>query len=215
MAILRNGRTLEVVDHRVEGGRTVLVMEGGGELTLPSEQVVAIRAVPVSEPAHGPAESGAGGPVASPAAGLPAGPRSTDAPIQADPGAVFDPAALRDLASRVARRHEVDESLVLAVIEVESRFDAFAVSPRGAMGLMQLMPRTASRFSVENTFDPVQNMEGGVRYLKELLGRYGGKVHLALAAFNAGEEAVDRFGGVPPYPETQQYVVRVVRALKR
>jgi len=131
------------------------------------------------------------------------------------PGQVFDRGALRGLAARIARKHAVDETLIQAVIEVESRYDAFAVSPRGAMGLMQLMPRTAARFDVRNTFDPIQNVDGGVRYLKELLARYGGEVRLALAAYNAGEDAVDRFGGIPPYPETRQYVVRVLRLLPR
>ncbi|MBI1951108.1 MAG: lytic transglycosylase domain-containing protein [Acidobacteria bacterium] len=119
------------------------------------------------------------------------------------------------MASRIARRHRVDEALVLAVIEVESRYDAFAVSPRGAMGLMQLMPQTAARFAVANAFNPVENVDGGVRYLKELLERYSGQVRLALAAYNAGEQAVDRFGGIPPFRETEQYVVRVTRALAR
>ena len=112
-------------------------------------------------------------------------------------------------------RHRVDEALVLAVIEVESRYDAFAVSPRGAMGLMQLMPQTAARFAVGNAFNPVENVDGGVRYLKELLERYSGQVRLALAAYNAGEQAVDRFGGIPPFRETEQYVVRVTRVLSR
>ena len=124
-------------------------------------------------------------------------------------------ASSTDHAARIARKHQVDEGLVLAVIEVESRYDAFAVSPRGAMGLMQLMPETAARFAVRNTFNPVENVDGGVRYLKELLARYSGQVRLALAAYNAGEDAVDQFKGIPPFRETQQYVARVLRALPR
>jgi len=138
-----------------------------------------------------------------------------DGQIILRPGEVFDGNVLRDLAGRIARLHAVDEGLVRAVIEVESRFDAFAVSPRGAMGLMQLMPKTAQRFAVSNPFDPVENIDGGVRYLKELLGRYEGRIPLALAAYNAGEEAVDRHRGIPPYRETRQYVTRIQRILSR
>ena len=129
-------------------------------------------------------------------------------------GAVFDPVELRKLAGRVARRHGLSEALVQAVVQVESRYDAFAVSPRGAMGLMQLMPQTARRFQVDDAFDPVDNLNGGVRYLKELLERYSGETQLALAAYNAGEKAVERYGGIPPYRETMQYVDRVLRALQ-
>jgi soluble lytic murein transglycosylase-like protein len=130
-------------------------------------------------------------------------------------GGAFDQDALRTMAARIARRYGVAETLVQAVIEVESRYDPFAVSPRGAMGLMQLMPKTASRFAVANVFDPVQNVDGGVRYLKELLGRYSGQVRLALAAYNAGEDAVERYSGIPPYRETIDYVRRVQRAASR
>jgi soluble lytic murein transglycosylase-like protein len=83
------------------------------------------------------------------------------------------------------------------------------------MGLMQLMPETAARFQVENAFDPVANVDGGVRYLKELLERYSGEWRLVLAAYNAGEEAVERFAGIPPYRETVQYVDRVLREVKQ
>jgi hypothetical protein len=111
------------------------------------------------------------------------------------PGAVFGREALRDMARRVARRHGVDEQLVLAVIESESSFDPFAVSPKGAKGLMQLMPETAAYLGVEDPFDPAQSVDGGVRYLKELLDRYDGEVHAALAAYR-GERSPAR--SVPP-----------------
>ena len=228
-ALLRNGRSLSVSDFRREGDRIVLMMEGGGQIALLQDQVVAIRRDPVEPlvppPAPFVAPSSPDGtfmatppsrePVLEP--GPPGGAAASreDGPIEIGPGAVFDRQALRDLASRIARRHRVDEALVLAVIEVESRYDAFAVSPRGAMGLMQLMPQTAARFAVANAFNPVDNVDGGVRYLKDLLERYSGQVRLALAAYNAGEQAVDRFGGIPPFRETEQYVVRVTRALSR
>jgi len=224
VALLKNGRTLSVSSYRMEGDQILLVMEGGGQIALPNGQVLAIRreratpppdVPPPAAPAAAPADrAGLEAPVA-PALGLPEGRRDGDRPIAIDPGAVFDRDALRGLASRIARKHAVDERLVLAVIEVESRYDAFAVSPRGAMGLMQLMPQTAARFAVGNLFNPVENVDGGVRYLKELLERYSGQVRLALAAYNAGEKAVDQFKGIPPFRETQQYVGRVLRAQSR
>jgi soluble lytic murein transglycosylase-like protein len=218
-AVLRNGRTLSITDFRSEGDRIVLVMDGGGEITLPNGQIMAIRRepAPATAPAALPEPDDALrlGPPPADATRLDAAPPGDEREIRILPGQVFDRAALRGLAARIARKHAVDETLIQAVIEVESRYDAFAVSPRGAMGLMQLMPRTAARFDVRNTFDPIQNVDGGVRYLKELLARYGGQVRLALAAYNAGEDAVDRFGGIPPYPETRQYVVQVLRLLPR
>jgi len=110
----------------------------------------------------------------------------------------------------IAARHGVDADLVEAVIRVESAFNPRAVSNKGAQGLMQLMPRTASALGVRNVFDPYQNIEGGVRHLRYLLDRYPGNVPLALAAYNAGEKAVDQYRGIPPYGETTQYVQKIL-----
>ncbi len=110
-----------------------------------------------------------------------------------------------------ARRHQVDVALVKAVIRAESDFVPQAVSPKGALGLMQLMPATAHRHNVWRIFEPRENVEGGVTHLRYLLDRYGGNLRLALAAYNAGEKAVDAHGGVPPYPETWEYLARVLR----
>ncbi|MDE0164473.1 MAG: lytic transglycosylase domain-containing protein [Bryobacterales bacterium] len=108
-------------------------------------------------------------------------------------------------------RHNVNTDLIHAVIRQESNYDVFAVSVKGACGLMQLMPGTALRFGVKDIFDPAENVEGGVKYLRHLMDRYEGDRIRALAAYNAGEGAVDRYGGVPPYRETEDYVDRVRR----
>ena len=119
-------------------------------------------------------------------------------------------ATLVSLVRRLARHHGIDARLVQAIITVESAFDPWAVSHAGAQGLMQLMPATASRYEVDNPFDPRANIEGGIRYLKTLFARYPGDLQRVLAAYNAGEDAVERHGGVPPYPETQRYVARIM-----
>jgi soluble lytic murein transglycosylase-like protein len=119
---------------------------------------------------------------------------------------------LRAFAQRTAEKYDVDPLLVHSVIEAESAYDPFAISPKGAQGLMQLMPGTAARFDVRNTFNPWENIDGGVRYLRYLLDLFG-EPALALAAYNAGEGSVLRHGGVPPYPETEQYVDKIGKKL--
>jgi soluble lytic murein transglycosylase-like protein len=120
---------------------------------------------------------------------------------------------LAETVGRIARENQIPSQLVHSVIQVESNYDPDAVSPKGAQGLMQLIPSTARRFGVSNVFDPADNIQGGARYLKYLLGIYKGDQSLALAAYNAGEGAVSRYGGVPPFPETQDYVAKVRRRL--
>jgi hypothetical protein len=119
-----------------------------------------------------------------------------------------------DLIGAAAALHGVETAFVRAVIQTESQFDARAVSSVGAQGLMQLMPATARRFGVADAFDPRQNIFGGVRYLRWLLDKFGGDVALASAGYNAGENAVVRYGGIPPYKETQGYVRKVVALLQ-
>ena len=111
----------------------------------------------------------------------------------------------------ISRELGVSPSLVEAVVRTESGFDPTAMSPKGAGGLMQLMPKTAAALGVPDRFDPRENIRGGIRHLRYLLDRYQGSVPLALAAYNAGEAAVDTHRGIPPYPETQHYVRRVLR----
>jgi transglycosylase-like protein with SLT domain len=124
---------------------------------------------------------------------------------------VETPGPFGNLIHAAAEKHGVDEGLIKQVIAVESNFNPRAVSRQRAQGLMQLLPTTAALYSVANIFDPAQNIDAGTHYLKDLLARYRGDLRLALAAYNAGPEMVERYGGVPPFPETQKYV-RVITA---
>lgn len=148
-------------------------------------------------------------------------PHFTDAPTKSlfrplpgfglPPGANLNRGQYADLINAIAAEHGVDPALVKAIIRAESNFDQRAVSRKGAQGLMQLMPGTAGRYAVNNAFDPAENIRGGVRYLRTLQDRFPGQLHLAVAAYNAGENAVSRYNGIPPYAETRQYVARVFR----
>jgi hypothetical protein len=113
------------------------------------------------------------------------------------------------LVERLAPDYGLDPALVLAVVKVESNFNPDARSPKNAQGLMQLIPETAARFGVRNVWDPLDNLRGGMSYLRWLLDRFNGDIELALAGYNAGEKAVERHRGIPPYPETQGYVERI------
>jgi soluble lytic murein transglycosylase-like protein len=136
--------------------------------------------------------------------------------VETAPGRTASPSALFSTAvERIATEQALSPELIHSVIKAESNYNPFAVSPKGALGIMQLVPETARRFGVSNTFDAVQNIQGGARYLKYLLDVYHGDYPLALAAYNAGEGAVARQGGVPPYPETRQYVNAVQKELQK
>jgi soluble lytic murein transglycosylase-like protein len=133
-------------------------------------------------------------------------------PAKADVLASEMPAPLKILVDNIAATHGVDPALVRAVMKTESNFNRYAVSPKGALGLMQLIPATGKRYGVQDFFDPQQNVEGGVRYLKFLLQKFNGNLDLSLAAYNAGENLVARLGRIPPIPETTNYV-RKIRAI--
>ncbi|MGH9546028.1 MAG: lytic transglycosylase domain-containing protein [Terriglobales bacterium] len=125
------------------------------------------------------------------------------------------PQDLNAVINTISDRHHLDPDFISSVIHAESGFNPHAVSPKGAQGLMQLMPGTASKLGVSDAFDPRANVEGGTRYLSELLQRYNFDVVKALAAYNAGPQRVQQYGGVPPYYETRAYVARIVRDFNR
>jgi len=201
---LSSGNHLDAVAYRMERDLLVFSLPGGGEIGFPPRNVVRIeeRALPSVESVPEMKSPVPASPVPPPGAGMS---RPLVSPWDPEPG-------VRALIREIAGAQAVDARLVEAMVKVESNFDPYAVSRKGAMGLMQLMPETARRLRVGNTFDPSQNLEGGTRYIKELLERYG-EVRLALAAYNAGEEAVDRYGGIPPFRETRAYVHRILQLL--
>jgi hypothetical protein len=185
---LQGGRTLSVKGHRVEGSRIVLELRGGGEIVCDAALVerVAPDEVPYLEPLQA---------VVPLSVVRPLPPMAGERP--------FD-----GLIEPLAARHGVDADLVHAVIAVESNYQPAARSPKGAMGLMQLMPATARHYGVSNAYEPSENVEAGIRHLRSLLDRFD--VPLALAAYNAGEATVRRHGGIPPFAETRDYVSRVL-----
>ncbi len=138
--------------------------------------------------------------------------RRVEVPAPASAQSVGD---VGQIVTEAGARHQVDPDLINSVIRAESGFNPKAVSPKGAQGLMQLMPQTASQLGVNNAFEPASNVDGGTRYLGELLQQYQGDMVKALAAYNAGPQRVDQYGGVPPYRETHAYVARVIRDYNR
>jgi soluble lytic murein transglycosylase-like protein len=143
---------------------------------------------------------------------------TTPPPARATQPAPPKKAAAQDvkrIVSNAGDRHQIDADLIASVIQAESNFNPRAVSPKGAQGLMQLMPGTASQLGVTNAFEPETNVDAGTRYLRELLLRYNGDIAKALAAYNAGAHRVQQYNGVPPYRETRAYVARIIRDFNR
>lgn len=189
---LTTGATLNVKSATTVGDTMVLLLRTGGEMRTPKGIVAEVLP---DEVLHAEAAS------------------TFELPGYEAPKPVLAP--LPELVERLAKQYGVPVNLARALITVESNYQTDAVSPKGAMGLMQLMPATAKQYSVDNPFDPEQNLAAGLQHLKGLLDRFGNQTATALAAYNAGEGAVARYGGIPPYRETQDYVRKILALAKQ
>ena len=194
IVVLSSKRSLSVKSHRVEGDSIVLTLRSGGEVTVDKSLIEKILPdeVPYPEPST----------------------ESAGASLTSDAMAALDPDLLSqtpygEIIASMSEAHGVDPLLVRALIQVESNYKPKARSHKGAMGLMQLMPATLREYNVRNPYDPKANIAAGVRHLKSLIDRLG-DVGKALAAYNAGEGAVKKYNGVPPYRETRKYVTKIL-----
>ena len=197
IVFFNNGRNMSIESHRADGDTGVMQMRGGGEMTMDASLIASIEPDEVPHPAP-----------ASVAKELDVPPPPPVPAVRIEP-----PPRLDRIIDKVAKEQGVDASLVKAVIQVESGFEPRARSSAGAVGLMQVMPQTAKQYGVtgRRLYDPRANVEAGIKHLKSLMDHL--PLHLALAAYNAGEGAVQRFQGVPPYPETQKYVSTILALL--
>ena len=211
VAVLKNGFEIRHERRAVIGEVTRLYTKADNSsfVDVPSSEIDHFEARP-DLPAAAAAAAGS-----SPAASAPARVPAPNVVQNAKAGTLGFPARpvadLNQVVNEASDRYRLDPDLVNSVIKAESAFHVRAVSPKGAQGLMQLMPGTASQLGVPNAFDPQENVDGGTKYLRELLERYNFDLVKALAAYNAGPERVERFGGVPPYYETRTYVARIVK----
>ena len=189
IVLLTSGRTLSVKSHVTDGAKIILKMRDGGEITCDKSLIATIveDEIPFVEAQDEPATGHA---------------------LEDPPSVTLPLTPYRDIIAGMAQTHGVNPLLVQALIQVESSYRPRARSHKGAMGLMQLMPATARQYNVRNPYDPKANIAAGVRHLKSLIDRWG--VELALAAYNAGEGAVEKFKGVPPYRETRNYVTQIL-----
>jgi membrane-bound lytic murein transglycosylase MltF len=192
-AVLRNGFSIRHERRRVIGTITRLYVDGDDSsfVDVPTAEIDHFETAPAEAP---PLEAG-----------------KNDSASRPQPPSENVRPDLNEVVRTASRNYHLDPDLVNSVIRAESGFNVRAISPKGAQGLMQLMPQTASNLGVQNAFDPKANVEGGTRYLRELLERYNFDLVKALAAYNAGPQRVEQYGGVPPYYETKAYVARVVR----
>jgi len=203
---LSNGYDVHCIRRELVGNVTRLYLDAGGFIDVPSPQISGYELDPVPllpPPKPLPMDSSAGN-------GL-----TAYAPLPGNVAATRDASTIRDHIRFASMATGVDPDFIESVIRVESGYNAAAISPKGARGLMQLMPSTAASLGVRDSLDPKANIDGGSRYLREMLVRFDGDAIRALAAYNAGPEKVERYKGVPPYRETRQYVARVVSDYNR
>jgi len=195
IVFLSSGRTLSVKGHRVDGDNVVLTLRSGGEVTCDKDLITKFEAdeVPYVDPDAPKAQES----------------RAVTEPVDQDE-TLLDGTPYGEIIAAASQAHGVNPMLVRALIQVESKFRPTARSRKGAMGLMQLMPSTAREYNVSNPFEPKANIEAGIKHLKTLIDRFGSSIELALAAYNAGPGAVEKFNGVPPYRETRNYVTRIL-----
>ena len=186
-------RSMSVKSHRFEGDRIIVALRGGGEMTF--DRSVVLKITPDEVPYPEEAQTAA-----------------VDVVVPESTGVLIGKTVYDPIIESASDRHGVPVRLVKALIQVESAFQPRARSNKGAMGLMQLMPETARQYQARNPYDPAANIEAGTRHLKSLLDQF--ELPLALAAYNAGEATVRRFGGIPPYSETQAYVSKILGLLR-
>ena len=192
LAVLRNGFTIQYARSEVAAQTTRLWLcadVGSGYIEVGNGEIVGHEAMPNAAPSTPPPQA------------------STPKTTARDP--------IEKLIAGAARWQGIDPDFVASVVKAESGFAPTATSPKGARGLMQLMPHTAASLGVTDVFDPASNLEGGTRYLRQLLDRYDGDAVKALAAYNAGPQRVADFGGIPPFPETYAYVARIIQDYNR
>jgi soluble lytic murein transglycosylase-like protein len=207
LAVLRNGNSIRHERRQIVGAVTRLYLSNAsnGYIEIPTDQIQRFETdtTPALLPATPPA------PLSTSAT------TKATAPVPPQTQVAMTPQILNQAISGAGERHQLDPDFINSVIRAESGFNNRAVSKKGAQGLMQLMPQTASELGVANPFDPNANVEGGTKYLRGLLEKYNFDVVKALAAYNAGSRRVDKYRGVPPYYETQAYVARIIRDFNR
>jgi len=200
MIALKSGDTWRCVRHETHGARVRVYTNDASYIEIPAGEIVSIETLPEEKAMVS----------AQPAAAVSA--RVESAVAAPHP---LTRVEMGEMLAEAGREHNIDVDLLASVVKAESNFEPHAVSRAGAEGLMQLMPQTAAEMKVTDRFEPQQNIDGGTAYLDRLLVRYHDDLALAVAAYNAGPEAVDKYHGIPPYRETRAYVARVIREFNR